>query len=171
MNYKRDYSSSGGFGCSGCFEKVFFVLFFCVLLSECMNRCGCTNDSKTNSPAADSVPVYTDEDFNAYLDSIIAAQDTTATDTSQTTQTKEKPLKIAPNTTTTNRHSAAYEEGRQKGYNMGEEDAIARGGWQAGYDDTNSYEGEEHDDYVRGYNDGYEDGYNDNYEEEQDGED
>ena len=54
---------------------------------------------------------------------------------------------------------------------MGEEDAIARGGWQTGYDDTNSYEGEEHDDYVRGYSNGYEDGYNDNYDEEQDGED
>ena len=169
MNYKRDYSHSGGAGCTGCFREAFYVVLFCFLLSECVDRCVCVNYSDSTPSATDSVPVSTDEDFNAYLDSIIAAQDT-ATDAFPTPE-KPKPAPIfIPKTASTKEQSAAYEEGRQKGYSMGEEDAIAGGSWQTGYDDSNSYEGEEHDDYVRGYSNGYEDGYNDNYDEQQDGE-
>ena len=164
----QDGDGYSGSCCSlGCLKEVFYVIIFCFLISECTDRCGCTNDTETKPAAYDSLPTDVDTAFLIYLDSFIRAHDTLVIDSPIVESPKTQPQTKTYTPHVTHRHSAAYEAGYHKGYAQGEEDAIAGGEWESGFDADNNYEDEDYDEYKKGYYAGYEAGYNDNYESQE----
>ncbi len=60
--------------------------------------------------------------------------------------------------------SKYYQVGYDKGYDDGEDDAVNGNGYEASFDDENSYSGQNKKDFEIGYCEGYEAGYDHNLE-------
>lgn len=69
----------------------------------------------------------------------------------------EEVLKVAASTI-----SRWYQEGYDRGYEDGEDDALSRNGYEGQYDDSCRYKGKKRKEYQLGYAEGYEAGFYDN---------
>lgn len=76
-----------------------------------------------------------------------------------------KAISVEPNIIVSKDNlSSAYKRGYDRGYDDGEDDAVNFNGYEASFDDSNHYKGQQQKDYEEGYEDGYETGYYDNAE-------
>jgi hypothetical protein len=120
-------------------------------------------ENKSNvqaSSSIDMVGVDSNVTYPKELDSLI-----NSSESSNLYQQKPLPSDgMSSNPNAVSNMPLYYEKGYETGYDDGEEDAVNENGWQASYDDSNSYKGKKKHQYEDGYEEGYEAGYDDNHE-------
>lgn len=126
--------------------------FIAIVASSIFIACG--NRSKTERPTR-----YDYSEPEIYVPTYEATQPVTVDTVDRTMQMQQIIEEIA-----TPAQSKYYQLGYEKGYDDGEDDAVNGNGYEASFDDGNSYSGQNKNDFEMGYCEGYEAGYDDNLE-------
>ena len=118
----------------------------------------CGNRNKTERPNR-----YDYSEPEIYVPTYEAPQPVAVDTIDRTVQVQQAIEEIASSA-----QSKYYQMGYEKGYDDGEDDAVNGNGYEASFDDENSYSGQNKKDFEIGYCEGYEAGYDDNMEFDED---